>query len=78
MMSGEGPIGPIAMGGMFTVLKVHKMAPRFRSAAEYSARVRLPDDLGWYDNPPGSVAESIDGPAPSAEPQSEMPAEHRH
>jgi hypothetical protein len=59
MMAGQGPFGPIAMGGMFTVLKVHKDAPRFATAAEYVEQIRLPDDGGWYDNPPGTVAESI-------------------
>jgi hypothetical protein len=63
MMAGEGPFGPIAMGGMFTVLKVHADIPRFASAEEYGKAVRLPGDLGWYKNPPGTVAESIDSPA---------------
>jgi len=59
MMGGQGPFGPIAMGGMFTVLKVHEDAPRFQTAAEYAAHVKLPEDLGWYKHPPGTVAESI-------------------
>jgi FtsP/CotA-like multicopper oxidase with cupredoxin domain len=46
MMAGEGPFGPIAMGGMFTMLKVRDELP--------------PDgDVGWYPSPPGTVAESI-------------------
>ncbi len=59
MMGGEGPFGSIGMGGMFTVLKVHENTPRFQTAAEYAAHVKLPEDLGWYKNPPGTVAESI-------------------
>jgi hypothetical protein len=48
MMAGEGPFGPIGMGGMFTMLKV-------RGALR-------PDEpeAGWYDNPPGTVAWSTD------------------
>ena len=59
MMGGDGPFGPIGMGGMFTMLKVHEDVPRFATAAEYTEQVKLPDDLGWFDNPPGTVAESI-------------------
>jgi len=47
MMGGQGQFGPIGMGGMFTVLKV-------RNTDE---EVKNP---GWYQNPPGTVAESID------------------
>jgi hypothetical protein len=52
------------MGGMFTILKVHEDIPHFSSAEEYAKQVNLPGDLGWYNNPPGTVAESIypDGP----------------
>jgi hypothetical protein len=46
MMAGEGPFGPIAMGGMFTLLKVRDSLPS-------------DGDVGWYANPPGTVAESI-------------------
>jgi hypothetical protein len=56
MMAGDGPFGPVGMGGMFTVLKVHPGMPKFASQAEYSAKVRLPGDMGWYPNPPGTVA----------------------
>ncbi len=59
MMAGEGPFGPIGMGGMFTVLKVHDNIPEFHSAEEYAKSVQLPQDLGWYQNPPGTVSESI-------------------
>ena len=46
MMAGEGPFGPIGMGGMFTILKVRDTVPS-------------DGDVGWYPNPPGTVAESI-------------------
>ena len=59
MMAGDGPFGPIGMGGMFTVVKVHGDAPVFASAAEYNARVKLPGDFGWYQNPPGTVADTV-------------------
>lgn len=60
MMAGEGPFGAIGMGGMFTVLKVHENVPGFATADEYVRQVALPGDLGWYENPPDTVAESID------------------
>lgn len=46
MMAGEGPFGSIAMGGMFTILKV---------------RDQLTPDTpeGWFDNPPGTVASVV-------------------
>jgi hypothetical protein len=49
MMSGEGPFGPIEMGGMFTVLKVR---------ADIA-----PDDFadpGWFEHPEGTVAWRVD------------------
>ena len=49
MMSGEGPFGPIEMGGMFTVLKVRDDL----GAKDYS-------DPGWYENPKGTVAYRIE------------------
>jgi FtsP/CotA-like multicopper oxidase with cupredoxin domain len=42
----QGPFGTIQMGGMFTVLKVRE------SLTTYS-------DPGWYQNPPGTVAEIV-------------------
>ena len=45
MMTGDGPHGPIGMGGMFTVFKVRAEQPR----GDYS-------DPGWYEPPPGSRA----------------------
>jgi FtsP/CotA-like multicopper oxidase with cupredoxin domain len=49
MMTGEGPFGPIEMGGMFTVVKVRKgLSPR-----DYT-------DPGWFNHPPGTVAWRVD------------------
>jgi len=47
MMTGEGPFGPIEMGGMFTVLKVRG------GLSSYA-------DPGWFDHPEGSVARKVD------------------
>ncbi|HKP98118.1 MAG TPA: multicopper oxidase domain-containing protein [Fibrobacteria bacterium] len=58
MMAGDGPFGPIGMGGMFTVVKVHADAPRFATAAEYNAKVKGPADFGWYKHPAGTVADT--------------------
>jgi manganese oxidase len=49
MMSGEGPFGPVEMGGMFTVLKVR-------------AGITSYADPGWYEHPKGSVARKIEAP----------------
>jgi hypothetical protein len=43
MMTGEGPFGPIEMGGMFTLIKI-------REGLEGYA------DPGWYQHPEGTVA----------------------
>jgi hypothetical protein len=45
MMTGQGPFGPIEMGGMFTVVKVRDGLAR----GDYR-------DPGWYKQPPGTVA----------------------
>jgi FtsP/CotA-like multicopper oxidase with cupredoxin domain len=45
MMMGEGPFGPLEMGGMFTVIKVRENLAR----NDYG-------DPGWYEQPPGTVA----------------------
>jgi len=50
MMAGVGPFGPIAMGGMFTVLKVRD-------------RLVPGEDPGWYRNPKGTVSESVSTPS---------------
>jgi FtsP/CotA-like multicopper oxidase with cupredoxin domain len=49
MMSGDGPFGPVEMGGMFTILKV-------RSGITSYA------DPGWYKNPEGTVARKVEAP----------------
>ena len=46
MMAGEGPFGPIEMGGMFTVLKVRDHIVSYA-------------DPGWYRHPEGTVARRI-------------------
>jgi hypothetical protein len=45
MMTGQGPMGPLEMGGMFTVIKVREGLAR----DDYR-------DPGWYRHPPGTVA----------------------
>jgi hypothetical protein len=45
MMTGEGPFGPVEMGGMFTVVKIREDL----AAGDYR-------DPGWYKHPPGTVA----------------------
>jgi manganese oxidase len=55
MMTGTGPFGAMAMGGMFTTMKVRKGQAR----GDYK-------DPGWYQHPPGSVAREVkDAAAPS-------------
>ncbi len=49
MMTGQGPFGPIEMGGMFTVLKVREGLAR----DDYA-------DPGWYAHPPGTQAYRVD------------------
>ncbi len=45
MMMGQGPFGPLEMGGMFTVIKVRQNL----AGNDYS-------DPGWYEQPAGTVA----------------------
>ena len=45
MMLGNGPFGPIDMGGMFTVIKIREDLAR----GDYK-------DPGWYEHPKGTVA----------------------
>jgi hypothetical protein len=56
MMTGNGPFGPLEMGGMFTVVKVREGLAR----DDYR-------DPGWYQHPPGTVAYALEGEAPRAE-----------
>ncbi len=53
MMTGQGPFGPIEMGGMFTVVKVRQALAR----NDY-------EDPGWYKHPPGTVAYEWTGELP--------------
>jgi manganese oxidase len=46
MGGGEGPFGPISMGGMFTVLKVREGIETY-------------EDPGFYVHPPGTVAAAV-------------------
>jgi FtsP/CotA-like multicopper oxidase with cupredoxin domain len=43
MMTGDGPFGPIEMGGMFTIVKVRD-------------GIKSYEDPGWYKHPPGTLA----------------------
>ncbi|MDM0011756.1 multicopper oxidase domain-containing protein [Variovorax sp. J22P168] len=51
MMAGDGPFGPIGMGGMFSVLKVRRGQRR----GDYA-------DPGWFRHPPGTQAREVAGP----------------
>ncbi|MFG6456344.1 multicopper oxidase family protein [Roseateles sp. BYS96W] len=64
MMAGEGPFGPVAMGGMFSVLKVRRGLPR----GDYT-------DPGWFQHPPGTLAREVgDAPAAPTAPGATTPA----
>jgi len=63
MMTGQGPHGPIEMGGMFTTLKVR----RDQKPGDFR-------DPGWYPQPPGTVAHEWTGTAPA--PAAAAPAPH--
>ena len=45
MAGGVGPFGAVAMGGMFSILKVRE-------------RLASYDDPGWYEHPKGTVADT--------------------
>jgi len=55
MMTGQGPYGPIEMGGMFTTLKVR----RDQKPSDYR-------DPGWFKHPPGTQAYEWNGATPTA------------
>lgn len=55
MMTGEGPFGAIAMGGMFSVIKVREGLAR----DDYR-------DPGWYKHPAGTLAKEWTGELPEA------------
>jgi FtsP/CotA-like multicopper oxidase with cupredoxin domain len=46
MMAGQGPYGPVGMGGMFTVVKIRPGITSY-------------EDPGWYQPPKGSVASKV-------------------
>jgi hypothetical protein len=50
MMTGDGPFGPVGMGGMFTIIKIRDGITTYA-------------DPGWYAHPPGTVARKVAGPA---------------
>ena len=50
MMMGEGPFGPLEMGGMFTVVKIREDI----ASGDYR-------DPGWYKHPSGTVAWKLEG-----------------
>jgi len=54
MMTGQGPFGPLEMGGMFTVVKVRPDV----AAGDYR-------DPGWYAHPKGSAAYEWTGAPPA-------------
>jgi hypothetical protein len=60
MGDGQGPFGAIFMGGMFTILKIRE------GLASYD------EDPGWYQHPPGTVAEAI-GPRQAVAPTTTVP-----
>ena len=49
MMTGEGPFGPVEMGGMFTILKVRE------GLTSYA-------DPGWFKHPQGTIARKVVAP----------------
>jgi hypothetical protein len=62
MMMGQGPFGPLEMGGMFTVVKVRDdLAP-----GDFG-------DPGWYPNPAGTVARRVSDDPGFGEPVRQTP-----
>jgi hypothetical protein len=55
MMTGQGPFGPLEMGGMFTVVKIREGLAR----GDFK-------DPGWYKHPKGSVAYEWKGALPAS------------
>ena len=72
MMDGQGPFGPLEMGGMFSVVKVRDG----QKAGDYA-------DPGPFKHPAGTVAYEYEGPMPSeparaAEPPMDVHTMHVH
>ena len=63
MMMGQGPFGPIEMGGMFTVVKIRD----HQKPGDYA-------DPGWYRHPRGTVARKFQGKPPVPVTQPFVPA----
>ncbi|MCE4557762.1 multicopper oxidase family protein [Roseateles cellulosilyticus] len=64
MMAGDGPFGPLAMGGMFSVLKVRRGLRR----GDYA-------DPGWFQQPAGTQAREVgDAPPAPQPPDGTMPS----
>jgi FtsP/CotA-like multicopper oxidase with cupredoxin domain len=60
MMTGNGPFGPIGMGGMFTLIKVRDDITTYK-------------DPGWYKHPEGSIVRKVSGPAAAVAPVASAP-----
>jgi hypothetical protein len=67
MMTGDGPFGPLEMGGMFTVMKVRDNLAR----DDYR-------DPPPYDHPPGTVAYEVEAPATEPARQQPTTAQPKH
>ncbi len=63
MMTGEGPFGPVGMGGMFSMIKVRKGLKR----GDYK-------DPGWFKHQAGTVAYEFKGPTPPHQDGAAKPA----
>ncbi len=63
MMTGRGPMGPLEMGGMFSVVKVRADQP----PGDYR-------DPGWFKHPPGTVAHEVVGEVAAGAPEIRRPA----
>ncbi|WP_326538024.1 multicopper oxidase family protein [Pseudorhodoferax sp.] len=63
MMTGQGPFGPLEMGGMFSVVKVRDD----QASGDYR-------DPGWFRHPAGSVAHAFEGELPPAPRAAAAPA----
>ena len=70
MMMGQGPYGPIEMGGMFTVFKVREQLETYDH------------DPGWYRAPEGTVAYRVDADGKAVPPEPQDPdsetGDHQH
>lgn len=64
MMMGQGPFGPLEMGGMFTIIKVRDGLTSYET------------DPPWYEHPAGTVAWKVEGES-TAEPAHQH-HEHDH